>query len=88
MLTVWLDATECITLLTSKHRLLEDLNNIVRGYVESLPAYQWFTALPTLVSRLCHHSDDVAEILLNIVGKVLYEITTNLPPNDYQITTK
>jgi hypothetical protein len=43
----------------------------VGEYVESLPAYQWFTALPTLISRLCHPSEAVAALLLNIVGKVV-----------------
>jgi len=71
MLTVWLDATECIAAVRSNHRLLEDLNGILRQYVEALPAYQWFTCVNMLISRFCHPAETVAAILLDIVAKVL-----------------
>eukprot|EP00850_Spirogloea_muscicola_P000260 SM000001S04662 [mRNA] locus=s1:1542427:1556327:- [translate_table: standard] len=43
----------------------------IRGCKEDLPAYQWLTALPQLVSRICHQNEGVLELTKQLIMEVL-----------------
>eukprot|EP00850_Spirogloea_muscicola_P002685 SM000010S04323 [mRNA] locus=s10:934582:948443:- [translate_table: standard] len=43
----------------------------IRGCKEDLPAYQWLTALPQLVSRICHQNEGVLELTKQLITEVL-----------------
>ena len=47
------------------------VNSIMTAAAKSIPTYQWLTALPQLVSRICHQSNAVVTILKNIISEVL-----------------
>eukprot|EP00026_Physarum_polycephalum_P005034 Phypoly_transcript_05060.p1 GENE.Phypoly_transcript_05060~~Phypoly_transcript_05060.p1 ORF type:complete len:665 (+),score=115.45 Phypoly_transcript_05060:90-1997(+) len=46
---------------------------IVKELKDQLPAYQWITCFPQIISRICHKTPEVWEILQNIIAKVLLE---------------
>lgn len=45
----------------------------MKGYLEQLPSYVWYTCYPQLVSRICHASKEVTELLQLVLTKVLVE---------------
>ncbi|KZF22699.1 hypothetical protein L228DRAFT_247070 [Xylona heveae TC161] len=85
LLTLWLDTgsrvDEPISLdidekfdrQMQKHRreILKQLNLQVEKFVGRLPAYEFYTALSQLVSRICHPHSEVYGILVNIIVKVV-----------------
>ncbi|KAL5713935.1 non-specific serine/threonine protein kinase [Ranunculus cassubicifolius] len=47
--------------------------SIMRGCLKDLPKYQWLTALPQLVSRICHQNDETVRLVKLIITEVLQE---------------
>lgn len=45
--------------------------SIMRGCLKDLPTYQWLTVLPQLVSRICHHSEEIVRLVKHIITSVL-----------------
>ncbi|KAI8902434.1 hypothetical protein BC833DRAFT_639508 [Globomyces pollinis-pini] len=69
MLTVWLDLG-----MVEEEKTVEKLtqtNAVMRKFVSRLPAYQFLTAMPQLISRICHPNPEVQEILESIIVSVL-----------------
>ncbi|KAL3865678.1 hypothetical protein ACJMK2_043042 [Sinanodonta woodiana] len=50
---------------------LNKLNKIIACIGNVLAAYQWFTAFPQLISRICHASADVFEQLKAIIARTM-----------------
>jgi serine/threonine-protein kinase ATR len=86
LLTVWLDYGESIVGLVDPKLLLPgsggagnderinrflQMNKLVRRLSEKLPAYQFLTALPQLISRICHKNRQVYDVLEGILVGVL-----------------
>lgn len=47
--------------------------SIMRGCLKDLPKYQWLTALPQLVSRICHQNEETVRLVKLIITSVLQE---------------
>lgn len=45
--------------------------SIMRGCLKDLPTYQWLTVLPQLVSRICHHNEEIVRLVKHIITSVL-----------------
>nr|POE65846.1 serine/threonine-protein kinase atr [Quercus suber] len=45
--------------------------SIMRGCLNDLPAYQWLTVLPQLVSRICHQNEEIVRLVKIIITSVL-----------------
>lgn len=45
--------------------------SIMRGCLKDLPAYQWLTVLPQLVSRICHQNEEIVRLVKHIITSVL-----------------
>lgn len=45
--------------------------SIMRGCLKDLPAYQWLTVLPQLVSRVCHQNEEIVKLVKRIITSVL-----------------
>ncbi|KAK4562116.1 hypothetical protein RGQ29_004827, partial [Quercus rubra] len=45
--------------------------SIMRGCLNDLPAYQWLTVLPQLVSRICHQNEEIVRLVKLIITSVL-----------------
>lgn len=43
----------------------------MRGCLKDLPAYQWLTVLPQLVSRICHQNEEIVRLVKHIITSVL-----------------
>lgn len=43
--------------------MLEKLNIAMVHYAAALPTYYWMTALPQLVSRICHRDEEVVTVV-------------------------
>jgi serine/threonine-protein kinase ATR len=55
--------------------LTNSLNTEIRRARELVPMYQWLTALPQLISRICHPNEHVRKILVS----TLVNIVTSFP---------
>jgi serine/threonine-protein kinase ATR len=83
MLTLWLDLAADIhnaernprTLDQQYHALrirkLETIHKQVKKYVDRLPSYVFYTALPQVTSRINHPHSKANEILLHLIHKVV-----------------
>ncbi|CAM6089350.1 unnamed protein product [Calypogeia fissa] len=76
LLTLWFEfgSSFCGDSLTSDRAVKAvhvRVMGIVRGCVKDLPAYQWLTSLPQLVSRICHHNDEVVRLVKHVITTVL-----------------
>ncbi|KAG8655799.1 hypothetical protein MANES_04G069900v8 [Manihot esculenta] len=49
----------------------EKVMSIMRGCLKDLPAYQWLTVLPQLVSRVCHQNEEIVKLVKRIITSVL-----------------
>lgn len=49
---------------------LSKINAVVNDHSSNLAPYQFLTAFSQLISRVCHSSDEVFTVLMNIVAKV------------------
>ncbi|KAG9442834.1 hypothetical protein H6P81_018688 [Aristolochia fimbriata] len=47
--------------------------SIMRGCLKDLPTYQWLTVLSQLVSRICHHNEEIVRLVKVIITSVLQE---------------
>lgn len=47
--------------------------SVMRGCLKDLPAYQWLTVLPQLVSRICHQNEEIVRLVKHIIASVLKE---------------
>ncbi|XP_068639721.1 serine/threonine-protein kinase ATR [Aristolochia californica] len=47
--------------------------SIMRGCLKDLPTYQWLTVLSQLVSRICHHNEEIVRLVKLIITSVLQE---------------
>lgn len=45
--------------------------SIMRGCLKDLPAYQWLTVLPQLVSRICHQNEEIVRLVKHVITSVL-----------------
>ncbi|KAM9708676.1 serine/threonine-protein kinase ATR isoform 1-T1 [Menidia menidia] len=77
MLSLWLDFGAKVCEYEKAGRAdrqmrqeLSKINAVVNEYCGSLAPYQFLTAFSQLISRVCHSSDDVFTVLMNIVAKV------------------
>ncbi|XP_064619014.1 serine/threonine-protein kinase ATR-like [Lineus longissimus] len=84
MLSLWLDNsakfleekakmpknTPAMNAIKAHH---EKANKMLEDFSTKLPAYQFLTALPQLVSRICHADAGVFYIIVEIVKKVLVQ---------------
>ncbi|XP_056151597.1 serine/threonine-protein kinase ATR [Lampris incognitus] len=78
MLSLWLDfgakVYECEKAGRSDRQMRMELNKINAAIKENcacLAPYQFLTAFSQLISRVCHSSNDVFDVLMTIVAKVL-----------------
>ena len=56
---------------TQRRKLLTACNSQMKKYIDRLPAFVFYTALSQLVARICHPSQAVYNLILDIVAKVV-----------------
>ena len=62
--------------ITSQRRkLLSACSSQVKKYIDRLPAWVFYTALPQIVARICHPNQAVFAVLVEIVSKVVIHHT-------------
>ncbi|KAI9206311.1 uncharacterized protein BJ171DRAFT_28115 [Polychytrium aggregatum] len=77
LLTLWLDygeqsrARDGSEMARSFEATISNLNKVIQELHMALPAYQFLTALPQLISRICHRNVSVHSILEAIIVKVV-----------------
>uniref|UniRef100_T1IWR0 Serine/threonine-protein kinase ATR n=1 Tax=Strigamia maritima TaxID=126957 RepID=T1IWR0_STRMM len=78
LLSVWLDLGAKIVewrienkSSTKSDDLLQSINRLMIDNFHTLPTYKFLTALPQLVSRICHSHEIVIPVLQKIIAKVL-----------------
>ncbi|XP_045063840.1 serine/threonine-protein kinase ATR isoform X2 [Coregonus clupeaformis] len=78
MLSLWLDFGAKVYELEKAGRAdrqmrveLGKINQVVSDHCASLAPYQFLTAFSQLISRVCHSSEDVFNVLMDIAAKVL-----------------
>ncbi|KAI0215805.1 Serine/threonine-protein kinase ATR [Lamellibrachia satsuma] len=81
MLTLWLDygaeVTETETrsksevMVQGMRAVLQHLNKLMSGFCQKLAPYQFLTAFPQLISRICHTHADVFAQLKEITARLL-----------------
>ncbi|XP_065069876.1 serine/threonine-protein kinase ATR-like isoform X2 [Rhopilema esculentum] len=81
LLTLWLDfGVKAYNIQQDKesnyskqalHRdRLNSVNQVIKDFTSSLPAYQFLTAFSQIISRICHPSPSVWEILGDLISKI------------------
>ncbi|CAJ1074374.1 serine/threonine-protein kinase ATR [Xyrichtys novacula] len=77
MLSLWLDfgakVCECEKAGRADRQMRQELgkiNTVVSEHCATLAPYQFLTAFSQLISRVCHSSDEVFNVLMTIVAKV------------------
>nr|XP_020472290.1 serine/threonine-protein kinase ATR isoform X1 [Monopterus albus] len=77
MLSLWLDfgakVCECEKAGRADRQMRQELgkiNSAMSEHCANLAPYQFLTAFSQLISRVCHSSDEVFTVLMNIVAKV------------------
>lgn len=68
LLSIWLDFTAD---KFSDSKLGAHLTKIADGFSDKLPAFMYFTAFSQLVSRICHPSQDVYNVIKTILVKLV-----------------
>lgn len=72
VLTIWLDFTADVTKKDEPYRkYCGKMNNFITQFAENLPKFTFFTAFSQLVSRICHPSTDVYNILKTVIIKLI-----------------
>ncbi|KAK2190032.1 hypothetical protein NP493_91g01005 [Ridgeia piscesae] len=81
MLTLWLDYGAEVTeaesrskseaILQGMRTVLQHLNKLMSGFSQKLAPYQFLTAFPQLISRICHTHVDVFHQLKDITARLL-----------------
>ncbi|KAL9254687.1 Serine/threonine-protein kinase ATR-like protein [Drosera capensis] len=49
------------------------VTSVMRGCLIDLPTYQWLTVLPQLVSRICHHNEEIVSLVKHIIISVVHQ---------------
>ena len=91
VLTIWLNQSESmqkplnpaygnehqfLTHMTAQRKkLLAAVHSQVKKYLERLPAWYFYTALSQVVARICHPNSTTADLLVDIVAKVVLRHT-------------
>lgn len=73
MLSLWLDYGADSTKQPSMESVLSLLNTKITLFTKMLPAYQFLTAFPQLISRICHTHPEVFGKLKEIIANLLVE---------------
>ncbi|KNA16075.1 hypothetical protein SOVF_091650 [Spinacia oleracea] len=75
LLTLWFDFGSVYQQSGSSNKDLKNVQgkvmSIMRGCLKDLPTYQWLTVLPQLVSRICHHNEEIVRLVKHIITSVL-----------------
>ncbi|ESO92356.1 hypothetical protein LOTGIDRAFT_190706 [Lottia gigantea] len=84
LLSLWLDFGTTVVEAERKDRggrsshkvqansvVLNRLNKTIEGLINTLAEYQFFTAFPQLISRICHAHPDVFKQLQDVIAKLL-----------------
>ena len=58
-------------LAISRRTQLDQVHVSIRKYIDLLPAYVFYTALPQIVARICHQNKEVLGLLQDIIVKVV-----------------
>ena len=61
--------------LTQRRKLFTACNSQVRKYIDRLPAFVFYTAMSQLVARICHPSQAVFSLIVEMVAKVVCQHT-------------
>ena len=69
------DETFRIHVLAQRRKVLTACNSQIRKYFDRLPAFVLYTALSQLVARICHPSQAVYTLLLDMIAKVVHQHT-------------
>ena len=69
------DETFRVHVLAQRRKLLGACNAQVKKYNDRLPAFVFYTALSQLVARICHPSQSVYSLILDLVAKVVIQHT-------------
>ncbi|KAF9601547.1 hypothetical protein IFM89_020375 [Coptis chinensis] len=64
---------DTLMLYLSKFKIILQVMSIMRDCLKDLPKYQWLTALPQLVSRICHQNEETVRLVKLIITSVLQE---------------
>ncbi|XP_066508582.1 serine/threonine-protein kinase ATR-like [Hoplias malabaricus] len=78
MLTLWLDFGAKVYEVEKAGRSdrsqmrsdLSKINTVISEHTSNLSPYQFLTAFSQLISRICHSSDEVFSVLMEIIAKV------------------
>ncbi len=74
LLTLWFDFGASCQMTDKKSVKGSEFLKITKEFtrlIKTLPAYQWYTCYLQLISRICHPTKDVHELLQQILVKVL-----------------
>ncbi|WPG99769.1 protein kinase rad3 [Acrodontium crateriforme] len=80
VLTLWLDLgketvkpekNEDAAIFEKRVRSLQSVNKQLQKYVERIPAYVFYTALPQIISRIAHPHPDVWKHIANILLRIV-----------------
>jgi hypothetical protein len=55
----------------SMNLVAKEITLKMKQLCDNLPPYQWYTALPQLISRIAHRNADVFACLKNIIRKIV-----------------
>ncbi|KAI9851275.1 MAG: serine/threonine-protein kinase M1 [Thelocarpon superellum] len=58
-------------LIAARAEQLEQVHSSLRKYIDTLPAYMFYTALAQIVARICHPNKEVLGLLQDIIVKVV-----------------
>ena len=77
LLTLWFETAEASAAASTKvgsattSTVAKTLSKQMAALAQDLPAYQWLTALPQLISRISHNSGSVHKVLDRVLVKIL-----------------
>ncbi|XP_059610309.1 serine/threonine-protein kinase ATR-like [Phlebotomus argentipes] len=71
LLSIWLDYTALP--VGCDKRVSKQLTELALKFSDTLPSYMFFTAFSQLVSRICHPSTDVYQVLRTILIKLIHD---------------
>jgi len=69
------DDSSRIHVLKEQRKLLAACNSQIKKYIDRLPAFVFYTALSQVVARICHPSQSVYNLILDMVVKVVVQHT-------------
>ncbi|KAL0053239.1 hypothetical protein WJX82_003001 [Trebouxia sp. C0006] len=73
LLTLWFDFgshIKSITVTQKNRQISTAVANIMAAMAKALPSYAWLTALPQLISRICHTNPEVNTVTNHIITHV------------------